>query len=97
MQLIEDELDKAFKSVPSKHVKFKRTGHLDAPDHPDPMIEPDDMVIVVSPCHGYEPVKCPTSTPGRFTASSAVPPSRSDLPRVRPTGAELTASRARRA
>jgi hypothetical protein len=64
MQLIEDEFDKAFKGASSKHVKFDRTGHLDAPDHPDPMTEPDDMVIVVSPCHGYEPVKVPDEHTG---------------------------------
>lgn len=56
-QVMEHELEQMFKVASSKHVRFERTGHLDAPEPPDPLIEPDDMVIVASPCHGYEPVK----------------------------------------
>jgi hypothetical protein len=62
LQTLDDELASAFKGMNSKHVKFKKTGHLDIPDEPDPLTEPDDMVIVASPCHGWEPVKVPEDT-----------------------------------
>ncbi len=63
---LDDLLGDAFKGLNSKHVKWKRTGHLDAPDEPAPLVEPDDMVIVVAPCHSYEPVKVPEDAPGPF-------------------------------
>lgn len=58
-RFIEAELDKVFRNSSSKslNLKLRRTGHLDTPDHPDPLAELDDMTIVASPCHGYEPVK----------------------------------------
>lgn len=55
--IIDDELGGLFKGMSSKHVKVTQTGHLDVPEPPDPLSEPDDMMIVASPCHGYEPVK----------------------------------------
>jgi hypothetical protein len=63
-QLLDDQLDKVFRGASSKHVKFKRTGRMEAPPHPDPLAEPDDMVIVASPCHGYEPIKVPEDASG---------------------------------
>ena len=59
-------LDDVFRGVSSKHIKLKRTGHLDIPDEPTPPIEPDDMTAVISPCHPYEPVKVPAEIPGPF-------------------------------
>ena len=29
------------------------------PDPPDPLVEPQDMIIVTSPCHSWEPMKIP--------------------------------------
>jgi hypothetical protein len=31
----------------------------DLPAPPPVMVEPNDMQIVASPCHGYEPIKVP--------------------------------------
>ena len=59
MRLVDDELSSLFKGMNSKHLKVKQTGHLDVPDEPDALIEPDDMAIVASPCHGWEPIKVP--------------------------------------
>ena len=66
MKRFDDELPNLFRDMSSKHVKIKQTGRLDIPDLPDPLVEPDDMEIVVSPCHSYEPVKVPESLPGPF-------------------------------
>lgn len=60
-QLVNDMLDNAFAPLRnSKFIQVKRTGRFsfDTPT-PEPMIEPDDMVIVESPCHPNEPVKVP--------------------------------------
>lgn len=32
---------------------------IDSIDPPDPITEPDDMLIVAPPCHAWEPVKVP--------------------------------------
>ncbi|MGV9880709.1 hypothetical protein [Streptomyces sp. NPDC003006] len=61
---IEQELRTAFKGANSKHVKFNFKGGVNAPDVPTPLTEPDDMVIVTSPCHSYEPVKVPEDASG---------------------------------
>jgi hypothetical protein len=60
----DDLLRDAFKGINSKYLKVEMTGHLDAPDKPVALVEPDDMMIVVSPCHSYEPVKVPEGTEG---------------------------------
>lgn len=62
IQALDDELGSAFKGMSSKNVKIKQTGHLDVPDEPDALTEPDDMMIVASPCHGWEPIKVPEDT-----------------------------------
>jgi hypothetical protein len=64
IQSIDEELSSAFKGLNSKHFKIKKTGHLEVPDQPDPLTEPDDMTIVASPCHGWEPIKVPDDTSG---------------------------------
>jgi len=63
-QLLDDTLGEVFKRASTKHIKFERSGHLTLPNHPDPLTEPDDMVIVASPCHGYEPIKVPVEHTG---------------------------------
>lgn len=63
-KVVEDELDKIFRRVSSKHLSVKRTGRMELPDQADPLTEPDDMMIVASPCHGYEPVKVPDKHTG---------------------------------
>lgn len=60
----DDLIADAFKGMNSKYLKVKVTGHLDTPDEPVALVEPDDMVIVVSPCHAYEPVKVPEAATG---------------------------------
>jgi len=57
---MDDSFDDVFKGFQnSKYLKFERTGHLEIPDAPTPLVEPDDMRIIMSPCHAYEPVKVP--------------------------------------
>lgn len=63
-QMVARELDQAFKSVKSDFIRFERTGNFETPDTPMPLVEPDDMVIVTSPCHAYEPVKVPEDHTG---------------------------------
>ncbi|TWX37395.1 hypothetical protein ES689_12195 [Frigoribacterium sp. ACAM 257] len=62
MQLMDDELSKAFRGLNSKHVKITKKGSFDKPAEPDPMVEPDDMIILASPCHAWEPIKVPADT-----------------------------------
>lgn len=38
----------------------------DVADAPAPLVEPNDMEIVASPCHAYEPVKVPETLRGPF-------------------------------
>lgn len=49
-----DELDRALRGL--KAMSFKRN-FRGSPDDPLPMIEPNDMFAVQSPCHPWEPVK----------------------------------------
>jgi hypothetical protein len=63
---IEQGLRDAFKSASTRHVRFDFKGGTDAPDVPAPLTEPDDMVIVTSPCHSYEPVKVPEDSAGPY-------------------------------
>jgi hypothetical protein len=65
-QLVQDELDQALRGLNSRFVKVKSTSSSDVPAGPMPLTEPDDMVIVTSPCHAYEPVKVPEDAPGPF-------------------------------
>jgi hypothetical protein len=63
--VVNQVLGDAFKGFRnSKHVKVSLEG-FDTPDKmPEPLVEPDDMEIVTSPCHAWEPVKVPDSAPG---------------------------------
>ena len=50
------ELDQRFRSASRKGaIKFSMTSS--SPEVPAPLIEPDDMIIVQSPCHSWEPIK----------------------------------------
>jgi hypothetical protein len=51
-----DDLLKGFSGT--KGITISRSGgrRVHSPN-PDPLVEPDDMTIVASPCHSYEPVK----------------------------------------
>jgi hypothetical protein len=46
----------------NKHLTFK-PNHSAVPDEPSMLAEPDDMQIVTSPCHAYEPIKIPEDAP----------------------------------
>ncbi|MEO3972401.1 hypothetical protein [Streptomyces sp. CAU 1734] len=59
-------LQDAFKGSSSKHVRFDLKGSINTPDVPASLTEPDDMVIVASPCHSYEPVKVPENVSGPY-------------------------------
>lgn len=59
--------DDAFKGIrKSKFIKVETTSRLDEPDPPNPLVEPDDMSIITSPCHSWEPVKVPENASGPF-------------------------------
>ncbi|MFF0310586.1 hypothetical protein ACFYSC_24405 [Streptosporangium sp. NPDC004379] len=51
-----DELTSVFKR--NKYIKIK-PNNVGLPEVPVSLVEPDDMQIVASPCHSYEPVKVP--------------------------------------
>jgi hypothetical protein len=57
MEKIQDDLETMFRGM--KGVTYKRGNGGDMTEFPEPLTEPDDMTIVVSPCHSYEPVKIP--------------------------------------
>lgn len=59
--LVQDELETMFRGM--KGVEYKR-GDEEPDELADPLVEPDDMTIVSSPCHGYEPVKVPDDHTG---------------------------------
>jgi hypothetical protein len=46
-------------------IRFEFKGG-EVPDVPPALTEPDDMQIVASPCHAYEPVKVPDDLTGPF-------------------------------
>ncbi|MCU1392059.1 MAG: hypothetical protein JWM34_487 [Ilumatobacteraceae bacterium] len=56
MRAIADELDDTFRN--NSFIKFEVTSDDDE-EVPDPLVEPDDMMIVAPPCHEWEPVKVP--------------------------------------
>ncbi len=60
-EMDQDELETMFRGV--KGVTYKR-GSDEVTDLREPLAEPDDMTIVTSPCHGYEPVKVPDDHTG---------------------------------
>lgn len=61
MGQVSDQLESMFRGI--KGLTYTR-GNDELPDESEPLVEPDDMVIVASPCHGYEPVKIPEDHTG---------------------------------
>lgn len=61
MDRVRDDLEAIFRGV--KGITYKR-GSDEVTEVPEPLVEPDDMTIVASPCHSYEPVKVPEDHPG---------------------------------
>ncbi|SRR6266568_2779615 len=59
---VTDEIAKAFRGA--RGVTFKR-GHLDEPEPPASLHEPNDMIILAPPCHPWEPVKVPEDATAR--------------------------------
>lgn len=62
-RVVGEELDDMFKGLErstrgNRFIEFKAQGG-DVPDPSEPLVEPDDMIIVASPCHKWEPVKIP--------------------------------------
>lgn len=62
-RVINRELGDMFKGLErsmrrNKYVSFK-AGKVTQPDVADPLVEPDDMTTVTSPCHAWEPIKVP--------------------------------------
>jgi len=64
-QAVQDLMTDTFKGI--KGVSFRPSGAFgfDIPT-PEPLIEPDDMLIVEPPCHSNEPVKIPVPAPSRL-------------------------------
>lgn len=54
-----------FKSSQNDFLKFE-VNHSGQDAHPAPLVEPDDMQMITSPCHPWEPVKVPVDLPGPF-------------------------------
>lgn len=50
----------------SRSITFKPSGDLGDVPVPDPLYEPDDMVIVEPPCHPAEPLKVPDDAPNHY-------------------------------
>lgn len=66
VQHIQDELDRAFAGRKNNYLSFETGSRVALPEEPMPLTEPDDMIIVASPCHDYEPVKVPEDARGPF-------------------------------
>lgn len=66
LQGVNDELDSMFRGMNSKNFRITKKGQFDIPDEPDPLMEPDDMMIIASPCHAWEPVKVPEGSTSPF-------------------------------
>jgi len=57
-QVMSDAIADAFKGI--KGIKFQPNSSFSLDiETPDPLTEPDDMVIVEPPCHPHEPLKIP--------------------------------------
>lgn len=61
MEMVQDDLEAMFRGV--KGMTYTR-GDDAVPDQSEPLTESDDMVIVASPCHSFEPVKVPEDHTG---------------------------------
>lgn len=61
--VVTDALADAFRG--SRHIKFQREPRVGLSTTPAPPAEPDDMEMIASPCHPWEPVKvsAPANSP----------------------------------
>lgn len=66
LRSVEEELGSMFRSASSKNFSAKQTGSFDTHEVPMPLVEKDDMTIIASPCHAYEPVKVPETAMSPF-------------------------------
>lgn len=66
LQSLEDELGGVFRAAFNKHFSVKQTGSFDTPETRMPLVERDDMAIIASPLHPYEPVKVPETSVSPF-------------------------------
>lgn len=64
-RVVQDAVADAFKGIKGVTIKPGRDLTLDIPT-PEPLSEPNDMVIVEPPCHPNEPVKVPESATDRI-------------------------------
>ena len=55
-RFISDDLDDIAQRSSGGLISFS-VGRGPEPAHPDPLIEPDDMVVVEPPCHPHEPLR----------------------------------------
>jgi Zn ribbon nucleic-acid-binding protein len=62
MRQLQDEIGSQLRSA---SIKFE-PGLLGNQAQPAALTEPDDMVMLASPCHAFEPVKVPEDVPGPF-------------------------------
>lgn len=60
-----DILHDAFKSVRSDFLRFEVNSTAQQP-RPDPLVEPDDMLMIAPPCHPWEAVKVPPEAQSPF-------------------------------
>ena len=56
MKIFEDEFERLERSTRGGIIEFKFSG-IDAGEPPPPLHEPNDMLVVESPCHSWEPIK----------------------------------------
>lgn len=61
MERVQDEMEAMFRGIKGMTYKRGRDQHT---DDSEPLTELDDMSIVASPCHSYEPVKVPEDHTG---------------------------------
>lgn len=64
-ELAVEEMREATRGIRGGLFAFKVTTGETAPA-PDPIVEPDDMVIIEPPCHPWEPLKVPEDGRSRF-------------------------------
>jgi len=64
--LVGDLVEQSLGGLKSDGIRLEIKPSGDRPSEPDPLTEPDDMVIVSSPCHEYEPVKVPEAATSPF-------------------------------
>lgn len=65
-RMVNDMLGNAFKGMRSNNFVQVTVTKADEPDLPDPLVEPDDMTVIASPCHSWEPVKVPEDATSPF-------------------------------